>query len=66
MLAKPAFQFQSLPNCDAMGKFNANGRTRVVKNQFSAEEHMNKYQEFIKQFCTKVLLGIWKSTVCGT
>jgi len=28
-----------------MGKFGANGRTKVVRNQFSTKEHMSKNQK---------------------
>jgi len=35
------------PKCYAIGKFSAtsNGRTRAVRNQFSAVEHMSKNQK---------------------
>jgi len=34
----------------------------VVRNQFSAEEHMSKNMKTINQFCTEVSLDMWKST----
>jgi len=50
--------FESLPKCDAIGKFSAiaNERTRVVRYQISAEEHMSKNRRTRKQFCTQASL----------
>ena len=56
--------FESLPKFDANGKFSAiaNERTRVVRNQISAEEHMSKNKGTRKQFCTQASLDTWNST----
>jgi len=54
--------FQLFPNCDATGKFSTNGRTREVRNQFGAEEHMSKNQKTRTQFGTGVSADTWKST----
>ena len=45
--------FQSLSSCDAIGTFSADG-TRVVRNQFSAEEHMSSDQKTGNLFYTEV------------
>jgi len=56
--------FYSLPKCDAIAKFGgiANERTRVVRNQITAEEHMSKNKRTRKQFCTKASLDTRNST----
>jgi len=39
-----------------MAKFCAIGKTRVVRNQFSALEHMSR-----NQFCIEVSVDTWNS-----
>jgi len=39
----------------------ANQRTRVVRNQISAEEHMSKNKRTRKLFCTQTSSDTWNS-----
>ena len=44
---------QRFQSCDAISKFSADG-TKVVRNQFSAEEHMSRDQKTGNLFYTEV------------
>jgi len=54
---------ESLTKCDVVGKFSANGRTRLVRNQFSAEEHMRRNLKIRYQFSFEVSVNMWKLPV---
>jgi len=56
-MATAVWHFQSLPKCDAIGKFSAtvDERRRVVRNRFSAEERMSKIRKLEINFAFGVI-----------